>query len=349
MILTGTGIIDSRRTSSTEAIWVCGASTIASSNNKVAWSPDGITWTKGTITDNSNVTAVNGFAWNGTIWVATCSGTNKLMTSSDGKTWTTSNALNTFFTIANSVAWNGTYFVATGIRINTTGSAVAYSTNGITWTGNGGTLLGNNTNSGYRIYWNGSRWYLSGYYNSPTAVYKFATTTVSNGSSGWVGINNPSNFAYSNGSGIAFNGSTTTIATGTIGAQTSPPQYGLGYSLANPPTTFTTVTGISGISAAPIWSNYGPGRFVIAPLITGGNSCIQFSQDGITWFNSTNANSIIGGTTTTAPYSIAWNGTMYVATAQGTYKIAYSYDADTWYGATTALGTAGIVSVASKT
>ena len=350
MILTGTGIIDSQRSSSSVLAWVAGAApNSASSTNKISWSSDGINWIKGTITDNSNITNIYSVCFNGTIWVAVGTGTNKLMTSTDGKTWTTSNAFNTFFTQAWSVAWNGTFFLATGVRINTTGSAVAYSTNGTTWTGNGGTLLGSNTNQGYYVYWNGSRWYICGYYTSGVAIFKFATTTVSNGSSGWIGISNPSNFAYASGYGITYNGTTTTIATASIGVQTSPPQYGLGYSLTNPPTTFTTLTTLSQSFGAPIWSNYGPGRFIVPGIGTAGNTSIQFSQDGITWFNSTNSDSIFGNTTSAYPYKVAWNGTMYVAVAAGPYKVGYSYDGDTWYGSSNALGNVGHTAIASKT
>jgi hypothetical protein len=348
MILTGTGIIDSQRISSDTVNWVVGgAPGSAASTNKIAWSPDGISWTKGTITDNSNVTNVYGIAYNGTIWVAVGQGTNRLMTSADGKSWTSSNALNTFFSIGWSVAWNGTYFVAAGVTINTTGSATAYSTNGTSWTGSAQSLLGGPTTSSRKIYWDGSRWYILGTFTSSTSSFKAAYTSTSTGASGWVGITLGADLFNSFATGFAYNGTNTRIMTGNNGAQTSPPYYGLAYSTVNPATSFTTRTNLGNSFFGNIWSNYGGGRFLVGGIGTAGNASIQYSSDGITWTNSSNSDAIFGNSSSGYPLSIAWNGSVFVA--GGFNKVGYSFDGDAWNNTTSALGSTAIYAIASKT
>jgi hypothetical protein len=102
--------------------------------------------------------------------------------------------------------------------------------------------------------------------------------------------------------------------------------------------------------AAVTYSNYGPGRFVAIGSPTGANSSAQFSQDGVTWFNSTNGNAIFGSPSYGSIGKIAWNGSLYIATVAGaTTNAAYSYDGDTWYASSANSINSFFYSIASKT
>jgi hypothetical protein len=346
MILTGTGIIDSAKTASVVVQWVAVGASTAAGTNKIAYSGDGLNWIRGTITDNSNITTLWSVCYNGTKWVAVGQGTNKVVTSSDGKTWTSNAGLNAMFTIVRSIAWNGTYFLATGTRLSTTGSSVAYSSDGVTWTGNGTSLFGITSWQGYSVYWTGTYWYI-GFFNAVSPSPTFGYTSVLNGISGWTSVTLPTNVIENQVQGIAYNGTRTVIAGRSANLGT---KVGLAYTGANPASTgWTGITSVNqGISVA--YSNYGPGRFVAIGSPTGANSSAQFSQDGVTWSNSTNGNAIFGSPTWGSVGKIAWNGSMYIATIAGaTTNAAYSYDGDTWYTSSLSSISTALYAIASKT
>ena len=97
----------------------------------VAYSANGIYWTQST--SAIFTTAANGFAWNGTLWVAVGSGTYDIAYSSNGINWTVV-PTQILGGAAIAVAWNGTVFVA----VASSGSVLlAYSYDGINWTQNG--------------------------------------------------------------------------------------------------------------------------------------------------------------------------------------------------------------------
>ena len=178
-------------------MWVAGGQ----GTNTLAYSDDGISWTKsenqifnnrgfgvasnGTmwvaVGDSNNTIAYsndgkfwnNGnnifgtigwcVAWNGTMWVAGGQGNNTIAYSYDGKTWKTENSNgNDIFNACRCVAWNGTMWVAGGQKSSTgTPSTIAYSNDGIVWT---------RSNSGNLIFtdaclgvaWNGQMWVAGG-------------------------------------------------------------------------------------------------------------------------------------------------------------------------------------------
>ena len=66
------------------------------------------------------------------MWFAGGSGTNQLIYSYDGITWTASASGNTFFTSVLSIAWNGSLWVVGGAVDG--GGSIGYSPNGTTWT-----------------------------------------------------------------------------------------------------------------------------------------------------------------------------------------------------------------------
>jgi hypothetical protein len=128
--------------------------------NTIAYSSDGIIWRP---SDNGNsifTIRCNGVAWNGTRWVAVGEGNFTIAYSSDGITWTgVANSLTNIFSAnGNGVAWNGTLWVAVGSGSGLSsdgGNSIAYSSDGITWTGLG---LGSFNPSGNGVAWNGTRW-----------------------------------------------------------------------------------------------------------------------------------------------------------------------------------------------
>lgn len=124
-------------------------------------SNDGITWTS--FTDKTNLITNNAIGvhcaiskYNKPQYLNYTPGTTKLFASVDGIT--TSTAISSPFSIAiNKIATNGTMWVAVGEGTNT----IAYSTNGITWTGLGTTLF---SVKGTNVTWNATenKWYAYG-------------------------------------------------------------------------------------------------------------------------------------------------------------------------------------------
>jgi len=113
--------------SATTVLWVAGGN--STGNNTLAWSSDGWSWTGVGKTILSDY--CRDVQWNGSLWVAVGSGTSHIIaTSSDGKTWT-GRGKPAGMTVVREITWSGTYWIITGEGTN----ALAYSTDGINWTG----------------------------------------------------------------------------------------------------------------------------------------------------------------------------------------------------------------------
>lgn len=206
--------------------WVALASGTATNQN-VATSPDGITWTLRTSAIPCAVWS--SIAWNGTIFCAMQGAsptqllltgninvttgyavTNQCMTSPDGITWTAR-------TLPASLRWtgiasNGSIFVATHAGDYTTATAAGTATtcytssDGITWTSRTIPVAG----SWYNVAWNGSVFCAVGYNSTGVAVatspdgitWTARTSTIAVGSSiiGLVGFS--SGFAITTGAGM---------------------------------------------------------------------------------------------------------------------------------------------------
>jgi hypothetical protein len=112
-----------------------------------------ITWTPAI---SSQLTLVQGIAWNGLYWVAVGSSSfHTIATSPDAITWTGRGK--TIFTAAGyGIAWNGSYWVAVGDTSNT--GIIATSSDGINWTPRSYDI----TFFGRGIAWNGSYWVVVG-------------------------------------------------------------------------------------------------------------------------------------------------------------------------------------------
>jgi len=155
-------------------IWVAGGSNLDTSNNSIAWSLNGITWTQSTI-NNNKVGTINYLYWDEkkSIWIANCS-TNSIYISNDGKIWNKTSSFN--LNSLTLIDYNGTYWLAIG-----NSNSIKKSTDFITWTDisgqNASALITNFTT----IKWTGSNWILGG--NSNNVIYSTDSTTWTSSSS----------------------------------------------------------------------------------------------------------------------------------------------------------------------
>jgi hypothetical protein len=319
-------------------IWVAGGT----GTNTLAFSNNGNTWTG--LGSSVITTIVFGIAWNGSIWVAAGRGTNTLAYSYDGMTWLTSPTSNTIETSGGgqTVIWTGSLWVAGGG--NSPGTTIAYSTDGINWTGilgangingtvrtlatNGRIIVGGGDGTGiYYSYdaktwvslgsgvmgtprgsaWNGTMFVMVGSVTNGTA-YSYDGITWAGGSSAF----------SSNGLSVCWNG---TMWVG-VGQNNIIYSYnGITWTSAGNPFT-TLVIGVASNYQVP------PKAFIQHPTIafgTGGNT-MAYSADGINWTNLGNSVFSVQGR------RAFWNGSIWVACGQGHNTLAYSYDGYNWTG-----------------
>lgn len=138
-------------------LWIAGGG----GTHNILRSNDGITWTS--FTDKTNLITNAAFGvhcaiakYDKPLYLQYTPGTTKLFASVDGTT--TSTPISSPFSVAiNQIATNGTMWVAVGEGTNT----IAYSINGITWTGLGTSLF---SLKGTNIVWNATenKWYANG-------------------------------------------------------------------------------------------------------------------------------------------------------------------------------------------
>ena len=344
-------------------IWLAGGSENGgtSPTNRIAYSTDGITWTASSSGNAIFTLRGSVFAWNGTRWVAGGYGTNQVAYSSDGITWTASASGNALLTAScTALAWNGSIWVAGG-----NGSSVIYSYDGINWTAStsGSALFSTQT---FKVACNNIRFVITGQgtntlaYSSDGITWTASSSANSlfttcnaiawNGALWVVGGSGTNRIAYSS-DGITWTASTSgnTIFTSAcysivwngsrwIAGGDTPNR--LAYSSDG--ITWTAST--SGNSLFSGFSSGGASRRVLPYVgtsivssikmttetfvVVGGNGTNQmaYSYDGITWLPSPSGNAIFS----TEAYSVAWNGSLWVAGGNGTNQIAYSSDGINW-------------------
>ena len=195
--------------------------------------------------------------------------------------------------------------------------AIAYSSDGIKWTGI--PVSANTfTTSGRGVAWNGVLWVAVG---GGTNSIAYSPDGIN-----WAGIasSGTTNFA-TNGSGIAWNGIRwVAVGTGTNSIAYSPD--GINWTpIASSSANF--VTGGNGIA----WNGI---RWV---AVGAGTNSIAYSSDGISWIPIASS----AANFATAGYGVAWNGIRWVAVGQGTNSIAYSFDGITWTGIVGPFATSG--------
>jgi len=284
--------------------------------NSIAISYDGLIWStvlKNNVIFSSTSTTggVQSITSNGSLFVATGTGittTNCIAYSSNGTTWQSTNQ--PIFDISNmgqSVYWNGSIWVATGTGSNT----IAYSYNGINWTGLGRLVF---TTYGWNIAWNGKTFIATGA-GGNCAAYSGNGIT-------WTGLgSNP--FSNTTGAfGITWDGTRWQMSsTGTTSA----------YSYDGINWVTYTNSFLSQNVGGCLGSNYGapPNVYIQHPTVAvgTGQNTIAYSEDGITWKGlGRNIFSQEG-------YAVAWNGSLWIAVGKGTGNtIAYSQDGLKWTG-----------------
>ena len=306
----------------------------------MAYSYDGITWTK--VTDSEIIFSSTGNAvkWNAGLYsiesppvpkyitVAVGQGTNTIAYSLDGSNnWiAVTGSTNIFSTAGRGVAWNGTMWVAVGQGTNT----IACSGNGINWA-----PVTNSTSifstMGWNVTWNGKIWLAVGEGTNKIAYSTDALT--------WTPVTNANNiFGGNSVRDAAWNGSIW-VAVGQNQTSTSEDTTSIAYSVDGI-SKWTSVSGSTNIFSntgnAIAWNGT---RFV---AVGQGGNTIAYSLDG-----SSNWTAVTGSTSifSNAGRGVAWNGTRWVAVGQGTTNtIAYSNDGISWTavtGSTSIFSTSG--------
>jgi len=280
-------------------LWVA----IGSGTNTMAYSSDGINWN---VMGSSIFSQGRGLAWNGRIWVAggDGGGTNTLGYSYDGITWTGLGS-SIFNTGAYDFAWSGTLWVAGGGNSGT--NTIAYSYDGVNWIGRGN-MINVWVNS---VACNGRMFVAVG---NGTVNMMYSYDGIN-----WT-ANNSSLFTQ--GGCVRWNG-TMWVAGGGINTSTTYIAYsydGITWnSVSNSKTLINHNNGLIGLAwNGTLWVGTCGG--------TGCTNSIIYSYDGINWIGL--GTSIFSN----YPYSITWNGQMFMACGVGTNTMAYSYDGVNWVG-----------------
>jgi hypothetical protein len=144
------------------------------------------------IIENAYSTRANAAAWNGKLWISVGEGTNTIMSSNNGESWT---PINIFSTSGNAIAYNANRWVAVGS--DSTGKNIAYSDNGTDWTKSDSVVF---SNGGKGLAHNGNRWVAVGADSNGNTIYY----SDDNGKT-WLSEAVPKNFSIS-GNGVAWNG-----------------------------------------------------------------------------------------------------------------------------------------------
>ena len=284
-------------------------------------------------TTNDVITGTfNVIASNSSKWVAGSQGANPLAYSFNGFDWI--GVGNSIFTNCRAVAWNGTRWLAGGEGSNT----LAYSSDGQTWIGLGKSIF---TAGCYAVASNGNRsiaggagtntlaWSNDGISWTPVSSSPFSTNcnVIACSGSTWVaGGSGTNKIAYSTDNGITWNASAS------------------GNSLSGKLNSIVT--------NGTIWVAGGEGIQIVQ---SGRSNTIIYSNDGINWTASggrpfegggsgiqADFSTYTIGVFTSACYTIAWNGSKWVASGTGmtfdgsgngkygTITLAESSDGRTW-------------------
>jgi len=273
----------------------------SNSTGEIYYSYDGLTLypSANVLTDFPGIGQATGFAWNGSIWLATTAlATAPILYSTDGITWSAPGNAATLFVSCLSPTWNGSLWVVEGALV-TTGNSYAYSYDGVNWTVT-------STAGGNGIAWNGNMFLGVGDLPN-TSYYSYDGIT-------WL----PSSLSDSNG-GIK------SIASSNYMWIVLNAAYAYYYSY----------DGINWIYAGfglpnPMAVAYNGHMWVACGI---NSNCIEYSYDGINWTNSANGNTIFnGGVGARYIWIVTWSGSFWIAwgSGGGIGKLIYSYDGINW-------------------
>ena len=305
---------------------------------QIGTSGDGVNWT-GQNPNNVFTTAAYNAAWNGSYWVGVGNGTNSIVSSANGITWTPRGTLSaTYFSTGGSnVIWSSalSQWVAVGAGTN----AILTSPDGVTWTirqvvgtafGTGGYGVTYNTGAntqyvavGGPTYWvqvspDGCNWTITNGSNTATTNI-FALTT---GPTGFMAVGNSATY-LSAWSSNGWNWSNTATGLGAA-VQTQCVASINGYWIAG--TTANLYYGTSNGSNNTAWTAAVGGNFyaaaassTIAVAVTTGGT-YYWSSNGTSW-------TALSNVFTYFSYILYANG-LFIGT--GSYT-GYSSNGITWY------------------
>lgn len=306
------------------SMWLAGGTSLVNGNS-LAYSYDGFSWTGIPSTDISGVRAL---AFNGSIWVAGCGGYSTTAVGGDfyggtgnrttlaysynGFNWVPNYYANSIFTLGVcGLAWNGLIFVAAGQG----GNSLAYSYDGIRWTGAASGPWNTTTSFATAVAWNGSMWVATGGGGAtPTVCYSY---------NGIVWLQSAANNAPFTlmGNCVAYDG-VRWLAGGTGGVSGATSFNGQQWT-----TTGTQSSLMTSVVLGLAWN----GQMWVAVGL--GTNSIIYSYDGYIWSAAVNNTAIFSATL--GGRCVAWNGYMWIAGGGQPSTLAYSYNGIYWY----ALGT----------
>ena len=285
--------------------------------NTLAWSTDGTTWNGLGNQVFSSASSVHDITFNGIRYIATSgfasiTNGNTLAYSNDGINWV--GLGNSVFSLAAAnVSWNGKTWLATGKSGYNGGNTIAFSQCGLCWQAipSDNNIFGSgNTDKCTGIIWTGSIWIVV---SEDVTGNTIGYTRDPYGITGWTGLG-PIIFSTA-ARNIAWNG---TIAIA-VGQGTN----SMAYSYDG--ITWIVVSSAASISTSLYDIAWNGTLWVAAGLPT--TSSMMYSFNGINWVAGTNIFS-------TGGYRLKWCGNKWVASGNGTNKLAYSYDGITWVGIT---------------
>jgi len=286
-------------------------------------------------------------------WFICASGTRNLIQSDNGIIW--KDVSISTLTNTNNIEYNGSIYVAVGGDPNSN-STIAYSSDGITWTGIGKTIF---TQKGLNVKYNGNLFVAIGS-GTNNLAYSYNgiswfginqsnltdTTAIAYNQSIWTvlasstnnlgysydGINwestSTSSILANAGKDVTWNGKMFVASDNRIGLTgTSGNAYS--YDAIEWTKVNNSSLGINGLN-----SNFNKTLVNIKhPMVAGfalngtnNQNTLAYSYDGIYW------NGLGKSIFTTTVNSVNWNGDKWVAVGAGTNSIAYSYDAINWTG-----------------
>ena len=297
--------------------WFVGGTRFTNGGTGIATSTNGSTWIRYEYNSGTNIKSITYAAtvtFTKPTFIAVGQGSNTILCSNDGATWSSSPYGRPFTTAGYGVAWNGTQWVAVGSGTKT----IAYSADGLQWTGNSTlSTQGNDVAYGKDSSGNGL-WVVAG-----QGGHSLATST--NGIT-WTGRTGTTIFSTS-GWCVAFgkdgSGNVLLVAVGQGGNTIATSTNG----------TTWTGRGATVFTTQGIGVTYANNRWVAVG--SGGNS-IATSTNGTTWTG-------LGTSVFTQGNGIRYTNNLWVATGQGgANTIATSVNGTTWVGrGSTVFTTAG--------
>lgn len=225
-------------------------------------------------------------------------------------------------------------WVAVGQGTNT----IAYSRNGIDWTGLGASVF---TTAGNAVVWSGSRWVAVGqgtnsiaYSDNGLTWTGIGTSVFSNGR----GINTNGNLFVAVGSGNGIASSTDGITWVGTGTSIFTNGYDVAYNGERWVAVGNGANTIAYSNDGINWTGLGNFIFTIGTAVAWngnlfvaggiGSNTLAWSYDGINWNISPPNNNLF----TTVVWRLAWNGEKFLAFGSGTHTIAYSTNGIDWTG-----------------